>query len=714
MPALRPHFARTSARVLGLTPIPGDGLAVLTSTGFELLDASLSRTRIIEGEFGTLTPLADGRFVATASLDIFAPDWSRVRLDGLGRWVRSLVPTASGFFAAGEAAIVVDHAGTRRRLAFEPERFDAGVAAWHDGLVLAGKGGLTLLGPAGEEQARTRPAGTGASSREHYLTGNPVVLDDHIVVPALNDVRVYDAHATLVSTLTSPIRRGSMVPFAGGVLAMLSGGDEGDGLLAWWRLQDGQLVEVWRRVVERPGHVRIAGDFAVIGSKEDALVMDRAGTVRARMVVGHFHDACIFDDGVAVIGGGARWWRPEHGETMLPHDATPAVVSAVPRGLATAEGDVVYLWRADLQGPEPVPLVHDMPFERPIVVEGRTVILETAGRFALKARVPAGMTISPGPWRELTSREEAERVVSRLLGRTFDASILLPAAMTPEEIAQLPLLDVADLHGRALFAPETLDASAVARLAQARQPFFGELSKALGVPARTLAVRIRAGVRELIPPHFVGGYEYLGAFSSSGLLIVADPCHVQKDTEHGLALALSVRAEPGSWHVFVRNAASAPERNAELVAAHAGGFEASAVTHLGSIGVDAGCAGVFDAALRANGVPQPYEEGTVLGLGALVRSGYGDGGYPVFVARQAAAVVKVRIVFIDDDEAKDRFAPLRSSTVSRPYRPSSEFSAGDIVEHPKFGTGVVARVMPDGKIEVHFGADTRMLVHKKN
>ncbi len=46
-----------------------------------------------------------------------------------------------------------------------------------------------------------------------------------------------------------------------------------------------------------------------------------------------------------------------------------------------------------------------------------------------------------------------------------------------------------------------------------------------------------------------------------------------------------------------------------------------------------------------------------------------------------------------------------------PYSISSKFSLGDIITHPKFGDGVVDRMVDNNKIEVIFKGDVKTLIH---
>lgn len=47
----------------------------------------------------------------------------------------------------------------------------------------------------------------------------------------------------------------------------------------------------------------------------------------------------------------------------------------------------------------------------------------------------------------------------------------------------------------------------------------------------------------------------------------------------------------------------------------------------------------------------------------------------------------------------------------KPYRISVSFSAGELVRHPKFGDGVVARVIDRGKVEILFQDGPKTMAH---
>ena len=51
------------------------------------------------------------------------------------------------------------------------------------------------------------------------------------------------------------------------------------------------------------------------------------------------------------------------------------------------------------------------------------------------------------------------------------------------------------------------------------------------------------------------------------------------------------------------------------------------------------------------------------------------------------------------------------STAFKPYRITLKFSQGELVRHPKFGDGVVARVIDRGKAEILFKDGPRTMAH---
>ena len=55
-------------------------------------------------------------------------------------------------------------------------------------------------------------------------------------------------------------------------------------------------------------------------------------------------------------------------------------------------------------------------------------------------------------------------------------------------------------------------------------------------------------------------------------------------------------------------------------------------------------------------------------------------------------------------------APQMPRKPARPYSPRETYSEGDWIDHMKFGQGEVI-AMRDGKIEVKFGSEKRILIH---
>lgn len=55
-----------------------------------------------------------------------------------------------------------------------------------------------------------------------------------------------------------------------------------------------------------------------------------------------------------------------------------------------------------------------------------------------------------------------------------------------------------------------------------------------------------------------------------------------------------------------------------------------------------------------------------------------------------------------------------SSAKSQAYSIKTKFNIGDIVDHPKFGPGVIERLIDADKIQVIFRHDIKTLIHNKN
>lgn len=56
-------------------------------------------------------------------------------------------------------------------------------------------------------------------------------------------------------------------------------------------------------------------------------------------------------------------------------------------------------------------------------------------------------------------------------------------------------------------------------------------------------------------------------------------------------------------------------------------------------------------------------------------------------------------------------AMKKNDTKHFPYSTKTKFQMGDVIDHPKFGPGVVDRVFDSNKMEVIFQQDVKTLVH---
>lgn len=82
------------------------------------------------------------------------------------------------------------------------------------------------------------------------------------------------------------------------------------------------------------------------------------------------------------------------------------------------------------------------------------------------------------------------------------------------------------------------------------------------------------------------------------------------------------------------------------------------------------------------------------------------GGTPAAPQRRSARATgrsarKVAPTLVEADLSK----PVRS------FRPTDTYAAGERVKHPAFGSGVVQAVKGPTKVEIHFDAGPKVLVH---
>jgi uncharacterized Zn finger protein (UPF0148 family) len=68
------------------------------------------------------------------------------------------------------------------------------------------------------------------------------------------------------------------------------------------------------------------------------------------------------------------------------------------------------------------------------------------------------------------------------------------------------------------------------------------------------------------------------------------------------------------------------------------------------------------------------------------------------------------------EQLKDTWMKAMAASDAEPqmYSIKQKFLIGDIVEHPKFGQGIVERSIDNNKIEVMFSAEVKVLLHNKN
>jgi hypothetical protein len=76
----------------------------------------------------------------------------------------------------------------------------------------------------------------------------------------------------------------------------------------------------------------------------------------------------------------------------------------------------------------------------------------------------------------------------------------------------------------------------------------------------------------------------------------------------------------------------------------------------------------------------------------------------------APAREKVQVIPIEV-EWREQLSKVQG-TPSQSYAPTKEFKAGDVIEHPSFGCGIVRAVKDGNKFEVLFQRDVKTLIHK--
>jgi hypothetical protein len=160
----------------------------------------------------------------------------------------------------------------------------------------------------------------------------------------------------------------------------------------------------------------------------------------------------------------------------------------------------------------------------------------------------------------------------------------------------------------------------------------------------------------------------IGTFElKSGKLLVSDPCY----TDISWCQLGVERAKIGTWKasIVVDEVSGWGERVHQLLAVHSSFTGQETWTKEGKdIGVDSGTAGIFDVE------QYPFREGNrrdefyeacgahtlsdhhagCVDIGAVSSAGFGDGGYPVYIARNKdGEVVGVRIDFITEADLEE-------------------------------------------------------------
>lgn len=155
----------------------------------------------------------------------------------------------------------------------------------------------------------------------------------------------------------------------------------------------------------------------------------------------------------------------------------------------------------------------------------------------------------------------------------------------------------------------------------------------------------------------------LGTFTVSGLLNVTDPCY-----EKGTWCSHLLSVRPGDYKAFVEHSDEGDWglRNSSLIISFAGiEYDRSEEQKTdANIGVDSGQAGFFDMSHYPEGVVGEYGEpqtfygkacaatdneaqaGIVDNFGVVSSSGYGDGGYDLYIVMTDGEITGARIEFI--------------------------------------------------------------------
>lgn len=701
---MRPFVTQRPAWISDVIPTDGR-LAVVTDGGIDWLGAALeptARTALPKGG-SALSLLGDGRLLwhserfGAVWVGTERGPWEQVRVGG-EEYASGTLVTPGGFLAWTQHHLLVDVQGNQQLHAQELVLLQ-GATGWGARAALATSQALLVV------------SGTSLLVHPMRCTGAPAAVGDRLFVP-VDDGEI----AVLDATLQEVGRAYGERVFAWGADAVTID----RGIVSVLSADDVKAFSI-----PAVSHPYACGEQLVLGSweAEAAWVFDRrTREVTQRSLPGRLRAAAPLGDGLVCIdtvSSAATWWRADGTEVALPHDFTPRLLREVPGGVASVDENVLYLWRPGQDGPPPVAAAEGPPLGERVVVQGSTLRVQARGRFASRAVAASGAprrVPNDAPWRRACEAPAARAVVARLLARELEGVVPAipgdPLASTAFELTQRPVEESVVLHARALFARDRLTDREQFAADTTRSSWLEELGAALGVSPRALRGAVLARQFPLQPPQELAGFEYVGAFWTDGALVVSDPCHFGKKSpgHQLLSLSLAVPARAGTWHAYLRaGVGEDSDRTAELLVTHAEGLWVPANIPLGSVGVDSGQVGVYDARCVK---PEPQrDEGIFHGQGAVANSGPGDGHYPVFTGSSQGQVVKVRAWFLGP------LAPELDASVRKPgsrtYSPKERFEIGETLEHPTFGVGSVARERGDGKIEVHFADTVRVLVHRR-
>jgi hypothetical protein len=94
------------------------------------------------------------------------------------------------------------------------------------------------------------------------------------------------------------------------------------------------------------------------------------------------------------------------------------------------------------------------------------------------------------------------------------------------------------------------------------------------------------------------------------------------------------------------------------------------------------------------------------------RSNPGEKANVAAAARKAKAPAREKVQVIPVEvEWREQLSKSQGAP-SLPYAPTKEYKAGDVIDHPTFGCGVVRTIKDGNKFEVLFQRDVKTLIHK--